>query len=119
MHFDPFRRHERINFVLDTKVAQGTTPRVIETTVGQLNFFRWALQNHVIEYIHQYLPQIEGHMSMHQTKKTDKKVDKTPVDAAVAAGAKSKAVTPKPACKKKEIAKKPNAVAQSCRLRFD
>lgn len=125
MHFDPFRRHERINFVLDTKVAAGTAPRVIETTVGQLNFFRWALQNHVIEYIHQYLPQIEGHMSMHQTKKTDKKVDKKTVNgagdaaAATAATSKSKAGAAKPTCKKKEIAKRPNAVLQSCRLRFD
>lgn len=78
MHFDPFRRHERITFVLEnTKAsnhgatsprAEGSAPRVIETTVGQLNFFRWALQNHVIDYIHQYLPQIEGHMSMHQSK---------------------------------------------------
>jgi len=82
MHFDPFRRHERITFALDkpASVTHGATSpraksdeqtsaaRVIETTVGQLNFFRWALQNHVIDYIHQYLPQIEGHMSMHQSK---------------------------------------------------
>jgi hypothetical protein len=71
MYFDPFRRHERIEYVLDNK-APGGAARIIETTVGQLNFFRWALQNHVIDYIHQYLPQIEGHMSLHHAKRTEK-----------------------------------------------
>jgi hypothetical protein len=63
LHFDPFRRHERISFVLETQPL-----RVIETTVGQLNFFRWALQNHVLEYIQNHLAEIEEHMSTYQKK---------------------------------------------------
>lgn len=59
MHFDPFRRHERLSFVLET----APTMKVIETTVGQLNFFRWALQNHLLEYIQNHLGEIEDHMS--------------------------------------------------------
>ena len=63
MFFDPFRRHERITFVLeaDPMVA-------IESTVGQLNFFRWAMQNSVIDYITQHVHDIEDHMASHQKK---------------------------------------------------
>lgn len=43
--FDPFRRCDRIKFVYD---KGGKT---IETTIGQLNFFRWVLENDILEYI--------------------------------------------------------------------
>jgi hypothetical protein len=44
-NFDSFRRHYRITFFinLETKVH-------VETTVGQLNFFRWIFNNNVIDY---------------------------------------------------------------------
>jgi len=61
LFFDPFRRHERITFILEQ------TPLVsIETTVGQLNFFRWAFQNHVFEYILAHLQHIEETMATYQ-----------------------------------------------------
>ena len=44
MYFDPFRRHERISYILsDTEI--------IETTIGQLNLFRWFFKNYIYEYI--------------------------------------------------------------------
>jgi hypothetical protein len=61
MFFDPFRRHERITFVLENDPLVS-----IETTVGQLNFFRWAFQNHVFEYILAHLQQIEDTMAKFQ-----------------------------------------------------
>lgn len=63
IHFDCFRRHERISFVVENHPL-----KVIETTVGQLNFFRWALQNNVLEYIRRHLPEIEEDMSNYQKK---------------------------------------------------
>jgi len=61
LFFDPFRRHERITFILET------TPLVsIETTVGQLNFFRWAFQNHIFTYILAHLQHIEDTMATYQ-----------------------------------------------------
>jgi hypothetical protein len=63
LHFDPFRRHERITFVLDRN-----THKTVETTVGQLNFFRWALSNHVIDYIISHHSQIENAMAAFQKK---------------------------------------------------
>lgn len=74
LHFDPFRRHERITFVLETQPLQ-----TIETTIGQLNFFRWALQNHVIQYIASNLSTIENHMANHNKKKAAPTVISQPV----------------------------------------
>ena len=48
MQFDPFRRHERINISVPLNLhSKGT----IETTVAQLNFFRWAIDNKVIDFL--------------------------------------------------------------------
>ncbi len=84
LNFDPFRRHNRISFLIDTNPHT-----VLETTIGQLNFFRWCFQNHIIEYICNHLAEIEGHMAkfIHNKKgegavcegndKTTKKVGKS------------------------------------------
>jgi hypothetical protein len=61
LFMDPFRRHERITFVLEREPLTS-----IETTVGQLNFFRFAISNHVIEYIQNHLEEIEEHMADYQ-----------------------------------------------------
>ena len=42
--FDPFCRRERISFI------DHDTNELI-TTVGQLNFFRWAIENDILNYI--------------------------------------------------------------------
>ena len=54
-YFDPFCRRERLDF-LD---ADGGT---FHTTVGQLNFFRWAIQSGVIEYGMEHNAEIEDDM---------------------------------------------------------
>lgn len=60
LHFDPFRRHNRVSFVIDPKENV-----ILETTVGQLNFFRWCFHNHIMEYICNHLAEIEKHMTCH------------------------------------------------------
>lgn len=62
--FDPFRRHNRISFVVDER--PDGTPVFVDTTIGQLNFFRWALQNKVIDYVLRNLSQIEDEMASFQ-----------------------------------------------------
>ena len=42
--FDPFCRWERITIPYEND-------KYIQTTIGQLNFFKWAMQNGVIDYI--------------------------------------------------------------------
>lgn len=54
--FDPFCRRQRIDFYYDNDNS-------IQTTVGQLNFFRWAITNNIIEYIDQHLKVIETDMN--------------------------------------------------------
>lgn len=54
--FDPFCRRNRIDFYFDET-------DYITTTVGQLNFFRWALQNNVIEFILNHYDEIENDMN--------------------------------------------------------
>lgn len=54
--FDPFRRRERIYF------HHPTTGIVYSTTVGQLNFLRWAKIYGVIEQARAHLDQIEHDM---------------------------------------------------------
>ena len=78
LFFDPFRRHERITFILEQ------SPLVsIETTVGQLNFFRWAFQNHVFEYILAHLQHIEETMATYQKQlKSQQKPTTTATGAA-------------------------------------
>ena len=54
--FDPFCRHNRIRFhLLDSKS--------IITTVGQLNFFRWAIENEILLYIRTNREAIEKDMN--------------------------------------------------------
>ncbi len=54
--FDPFCRRERINFIY----GKGNE---LLTTVGQLNFFRWAIEHHVLDYINDNLEIIETDMN--------------------------------------------------------
>jgi len=54
--FDPFCRRERISFQVRGQPIE-------ETTVGQLNFFRWALEKGVIAYILEHAADIERDMN--------------------------------------------------------
>lgn len=54
--FDPFCRRDRIEFYY-------TEDEYFYTTVGQLNFFRWAITNHIIEYVEAHLKEIEMDMN--------------------------------------------------------
>jgi hypothetical protein len=56
--FDPFCRWERIN----VPHMGGTT--YIQTTLGQLNFFKWAIENQVLRYIHDNYSVIESDMNI-------------------------------------------------------
>ena len=55
--FDPFCRRDRISFIY------GENGEGIETTVGQLNFFRWAIKTKIIEFIENNIIDIEKDMN--------------------------------------------------------
>ncbi len=54
--FDPFCRWERISIPYKNG-------KFIETTIGQLNFFKWAIENKVIDYIEENYDIIEKDMN--------------------------------------------------------
>lgn len=56
--FDPFCRWDRIN----VPHKNGTT--YIQTTLGQLNFFKWAIENEVLRYIQENYTSIEADMNI-------------------------------------------------------
>ena len=55
--FDPFCRWERIDIPYHNNTY-------IQTTLGQLNFFKWALENKVIDYIEENYKDIEADMNI-------------------------------------------------------
>ena len=69
-HFDPFCRRNRIEFSLN----KGNT---IITTVGQLNFFRWSIQNNIFDYIIKNFKDIEEDMNKNTKKKKEIDLFKT------------------------------------------
>lgn len=71
--FDPFCRRERISFQVRGQ------PTIEETTVGQLNFFRWALEKGVVNYILEHAADIERDMNVsfreHYSKEPEAKTN--------------------------------------------
>ena len=59
--FDPFCRWKRIKF------------RDMDTTVGQLNFFEWAISDEVLDYLEKNRETIHTDMEtrLHESKETD------------------------------------------------
>lgn len=63
--FDPFSRRERIEIPC-------TDGSVLKTTIGQLNFFKWAIENQVIKYIENNYAAIEADMNEHKKNSANK-----------------------------------------------
>lgn len=61
--FDPFCRRERISFQIPGYEA-------FLTTVGKLNFFRWALEKGILDYIKGHQPEIEKQMNQAMREQT-------------------------------------------------
>ena len=55
-NFDPFCRRERISFI-------DHDSNELVTTVGQLNFFRWAIENNILIFIKENYDVIENDMN--------------------------------------------------------
>lgn len=64
--FDPFCRWERILFPW----GEG---KFMETTIGQLNFFMWAIENRVLNYIEEHYSEIEKDMNLRHKPSSRKK----------------------------------------------
>ena len=58
--FDPFCRWERINVPYKNETC-------IQTTLGQLNFFKWIIENKILDYIEANYKTIETDMNLRNT----------------------------------------------------
>ena len=67
--FDPFCRWDRVSIPYDNE-------QYMETTIGQLNFFKWAIENNIIDYIKNNYDTIEN--DMNKRNSTTKR--RTPTD---------------------------------------
>jgi hypothetical protein len=65
--FDPFCRWDRI------KMPFGNKEYSIETTIGQLNFFKWAIENKIIKFIEENYTVIEQDMNLNNSVSKNKK----------------------------------------------
>jgi len=80
--FDPFCRWQRITIPYEQD-------KYIQTTIGQLNFFKWAIQNGVVKYIEDNYSDIEADMNCRNssakrkptTQKTRKKREELSISA--------------------------------------
>ena len=63
--FDPFCRWERITIPYKSNIS-------IQTTIGQLNFFRWLLENKIIQHIREHLELINQDMNKRNSTSKNK-----------------------------------------------
>jgi hypothetical protein len=63
--FDPFCRWDRITIPYKNDLS-------IQTTIGQLNFFKWALENEIIDYINDNYQAIDNDMSLRNSTTKNK-----------------------------------------------
>lgn len=70
-YFDPFRRKDRVKFYYDNEPKS-----CVETTIGQLNMFRWILMNDILEYIKDHKDSIELDMIVTQKENQKRKLIK-------------------------------------------
>lgn len=72
-HFDPFKREQRIKFKY---LNEKDEINIINTTIGQLNFFRWIIKNNILTYINEHSTLIEESMNKFIKEKKEKKKNK-------------------------------------------
>ena len=72
--FDPFCRRERISFQIPGHEA-------FLTTVGKLNFFRWAIEKGILNYIKGHQPEIEKEMNTAMREQTKQRSETSTRDS--------------------------------------
>ena len=80
--FDPFCRRERIMFSLP-----GIEPFV--TTVGKLNFFRWAIEKNIVEYLKLNRETVETEMNSHMKQLSRSRSTRTTASSNGSGGSES------------------------------
>ena len=96
--FDPFCRRERIMFQIPGQ-------EMFQTTVGKLNFFRWALERGVLDYIKMNLAKIE--QAMNASSREIQKARKAISSSTTATTATAATTTTRGSTRKRLVATEP------------
>lgn len=74
-YFDPFRRKKKFFYPCeeDDFIIYDGEKKYIFTTLGQLNFFKWALSNNIVSYVEENLKFIIGEMNLYNKDEKCKK----------------------------------------------
>ena len=75
-NFDPFRRDRKFYYNYDKKDPSKT----VITTVGQLNFFKWAISNKIIDCVEKHYETINNAMNRYNKDEKTKKLKKVEKD---------------------------------------
>lgn len=75
-YFDPFRRRKKFYYPCekDGFINYENEDKHIYTTLGQLNFFKWAFANNVVSYVEDNLNFIIGEMNLFNKDEKKKKL---------------------------------------------
>jgi hypothetical protein len=73
-YFDPFCRRDRLT--IDLKTLNENYEGSIVTTIGQLNFFRWFIENKMINYVILNVNKIDDDMNSELSDKGKNKTQK-------------------------------------------
>jgi hypothetical protein len=74
--FDPFCRWERISIPYDNE-------KYMETTIGQLNFFKWGIENNIIDFIEHNYDIIERDMNLRNSTSKRKQLSLKSIDSSI------------------------------------
>lgn len=99
-NFDPFCRRDRINLYYNKN-------KYFSTTIGQLNFFKWAIENYIIDYISDNITKIKNIMDAQIQQANDAKSIKKKVNLDVTVD-KQEEMSKKKVKKRKKISTKKN-----------
>jgi hypothetical protein len=75
--FDPFCRWDRISIPYNEE-------KYMETTIGQLNFFKWAIENKIIDYIENHYNVILADMNLRNSTSKRKQTVRVENDNTIA-----------------------------------
>jgi len=78
-YFDPFRRRQKFKYYYNFS-SELNEKKCIYTTLGQLNFFKWAIANDIINVVEQNLLFISSAMNISNMENKRKKQTVQPVE---------------------------------------
>ena len=70
-YFDPFRRREKFNYIFKN------VSKMILTTIAQLNFFKWIIENNILAYIEKNFDSLSKEMNVSNKNDKKRKKEKT------------------------------------------